>query len=129
MPDIHLRFPNRWAKLGAVSQLVPGVLGGLRLGGLVRSMLGSCAIIPSRYSTHRFQSGSSAIVPNSSMAVSHQRIASSSDFLNYRTAFLERHPEPAGLANDGYPLPGYVWLHLDGVPRHVWAAGLVFRMA
>jgi hypothetical protein len=42
---------------------------------------------------------------------------------------LDRHPEPAGLANDGYPLPGYVWLDLDGVPRHVWAAGLVFRSA
>jgi hypothetical protein len=42
---------------------------------------------------------------------------------------LERHQEPAGLANDGYPLPGYVWLDLDGVPRHVWAASLIFRTA
>jgi hypothetical protein len=40
---------------------------------------------------------------------------------------LERHPEPAGLANDGYALPGYVWLDLYGVPRHVWAASLEFR--
>jgi hypothetical protein len=23
---------------------------------------------------------------------------------------LERHPEPMGLANDGYAIPGYVWL-------------------
>jgi len=40
---------------------------------------------------------------------------------------LDRHPEPAGLSNDGYPLPGYVWLDLDGAPRHVWAASLEFR--
>jgi hypothetical protein len=42
---------------------------------------------------------------------------------------LERHPDPAGLSNEGYPLPGYVWLDLDSVPRHVWAASLIFRTA
>jgi hypothetical protein len=42
---------------------------------------------------------------------------------------LERHPEPAGLGHDGYALPGYLWLDVDGVPRHVWAASLVFRTA
>jgi hypothetical protein len=42
---------------------------------------------------------------------------------------LERHPEPAGLANDGYPLSGYVWIELDGVAHHVWAAHLLFRTA
>jgi hypothetical protein len=42
---------------------------------------------------------------------------------------LDRHPEGADPSHDGYPQPGYVWLDLDGVPRPVWAANLVFRTA
>jgi hypothetical protein len=32
---------------------------------------------------------------------------------------LERHPELLGLAGDGYALPGWCWLEVQGRPRHV----------
>jgi hypothetical protein len=40
---------------------------------------------------------------------------------------LERHPEPEGLAGHGLPLPGYVWLDLPGMARHVPERDLEFR--
>jgi hypothetical protein len=39
---------------------------------------------------------------------------------------LERHPYPDGLSNDGYPLPGYVWLDMPGKARHVSESALEF---
>lgn len=39
---------------------------------------------------------------------------------------LERHPEPEGLAGDGFPLPGYVWLDAPGKVRHVLERELEF---
>jgi hypothetical protein len=40
---------------------------------------------------------------------------------------LERHPEPMGLARDGYALPGYVWLDTPAKPRSVAEHLLEFR--
>jgi hypothetical protein len=39
---------------------------------------------------------------------------------------LERHPYPDGLSNDGYPLPGYVWLDMPGKARHASESALEF---
>lgn len=39
---------------------------------------------------------------------------------------LERHPEP-WVSNDGYPLPGYVWLKANGRLTHWREAELEFR--
>jgi hypothetical protein len=35
---------------------------------------------------------------------------------------LKRHPEPMGLAGQGWPLPGYLWLDMPGKVRHVPSA-------
>jgi len=40
---------------------------------------------------------------------------------------LDRHPVPEGLSNNGFALPGYLWLEVSGQPRHVWAAHLEIR--
>jgi len=40
------------------------------------------------------------------------------------TRVLERHPSPQGLANDGYPLEGYVWLDTPGKVLHAIAGQL-----
>jgi hypothetical protein len=40
---------------------------------------------------------------------------------------LERHPVPLGLASDGYPLPGYVWLETPAKVLAVSAHLLEFR--
>lgn len=40
---------------------------------------------------------------------------------------LERHPDPAALANDGYPLPGYVWLDVAGCAMHRLESELEIR--
>jgi hypothetical protein len=42
------------------------------------------------------------------------------------TRVLERHPHPEGLSNDGYPLPGWVWLDMPGKVRHAPAGALEF---
>ena len=40
---------------------------------------------------------------------------------------LERHPEPMGLAGQGWSLPGYVWLDMPGKVRSVSATSWSLR--
>jgi hypothetical protein len=40
---------------------------------------------------------------------------------------LGRHPDPMGLANDGYPIPGYIWLETPAKVLSVAKHLLEFR--